>query len=224
MSVPVIKSSDGRFRVRASSAKDLLRRDKSKKEGSWGDSALSVIKTQALVDAYGFARPISSKFLTKGLNLEQAGLDFIAQHFFYEFEPVKNTIRLTDDHFTGECDLLLDTCIRDVKCVWDFASFPITPNEVLAKAISAGYDIQGQVYMHLYDRPEHYIDFVLLPTPLEQCRNEDEIYMLNTLVNAIPMEKRIRTVKLVRDPTIIETLQRRVDSAQSIYQDYLMHM
>lgn len=220
----LVKSLDGRFKVRASQAKDLMTRDKTKKDNTWGDTALSVIKEQVLVDTYGFARPVSSKFLTKGTHLEQAGLDFIAEHHFFEFEPVKNTVRLTDDHFTGECDLLLDDCIRDVKCVWDFASFPITPNEVLAKAIKAGYDIQGQIYMHLYDRPVHYIDFVLLPTPLDQCRNDDEIYMLNTLVSAIPSERRIKTVKVERDPDIIKKLQKRVDDAQAIYQDYLQYL
>lgn len=213
-----------RFICRASQAKNLLTKDNSRKEGTWGLTALQVIKDSALFEVFGFINQTASKYTIKGIENEDNSIELLNNLNFSSYE--KNSTRLKDEWFTGECDILADDHIRDIKTVWSLASFPFTESELEKKVKESGYDYQGQVYMHLYDRPVHYIDFVLLPTPMEQLKyaSEQEIYMLHELPKTIPAEKRVITYKVERDDSIIETLKGRVEQAQPHFLEYLKVM
>lgn len=211
--------SDNRFRVRASKARELCSTDRSQKAHTFGETALKVIRSQVLYDVYGFYLSTDNRTTSKGINLEQTGVELVNDLFF--LDGVKNTERKTDDHFTGECDILLDDCIRDIKCSWSLESFPLNDKEVQKLTKNRGYDYQAQVYMHLYDRDICHIDYVLLPTPIEMCKNEQEITMLHHLVRQMPQEKRIRTIAIERNRTLIEKLKERVEMAQEHYLDLL---
>lgn len=211
---------DNRFICRASQLSKLMSAGRTKSE-TFGETAKGVIKEKVLLDVFGFNLDTSSKYTVKGVNLEDTSIELLNNLLFADYK--KNDIRKHDNWFTGECDVLAKDHIRDMKTVWSLASFPMNEKDVQAKLKSGGYYEQGQVYMHLFERDVHYVDFVLLPTPLEQLRfaSDDEIYMLHELPKSIPAEQRVKTIKIERNQADIDAYKLRVDEAQELYQEYL---
>jgi hypothetical protein len=88
-----------------------------------------------------------------------------------------------------------------------------------AKVKECGYDWQGQGYMWLWDREVHYVDFVLLPTPSTLLKPwDDEIEHID-MVQAIPLQHRITTVKIERDESMQEAIKARMAQAIPYYVD-----
>lgn len=154
--------------------------------------------------------------------METQAIEMISNLYF--LNTTKNDQRKTDGYFSGECDIYLPDQIRDIKCVYELDTFPLTHAEADKKAKSAGYDLQGQVYMHLFDRDIFCLDFILLPTPQELCFGEEQYKMQNEIVQRIPAEKRVRTVTYKRDKAIIETLKEQVEKGQKVYHDILKEL
>lgn len=222
--IPNKNLGDYRFKVRASALCNFMKSGRCKAD-VFGDAARAVIQERALFDVWGFIKPVENKFINKGLTLENDAIELVANTYFLD-NVAKNEVRITDDWFTGECDILLDDEIRDTKCVYSLASFVFNKEQALNKAVQAGYDLQGQVYMHLYDRPKFTVDFVLLPTPLDQLKYSDEqsIQMLHDLPRKMPSDKRITSITFERDKDFIEKVKERVELAQEIYLDYIKSM
>ena len=61
------------------------------------------------------------------------------------------------------------------------------------------------------------MDFVLLPTPHSLLGYNDDEYEHIELVNNIPLQKRIRTVKIEYDEKLIEQARERVEFARDYY-------
>ncbi len=187
------------FKCRASSLHNLMKNSRVKSE-PLSDTAKSVIRDFYLENEYGYRKFTGNKYTAKGIQLEDLAISTLSDYLFLNL--FKNQTRITDDYFTGECDILLDDSIRDVKC----------------EVKKGGYDWQGQCYMHLYDRDVHYVDFILLPTPIKLLKHDDDpYYHSDEFVNQIPLHKRIRSVKIERDDTKIEKAIQRVKDSQSYY-------
>ena len=99
-----------------------------------------------------------------------------------------------------------------------------TKEEAEEKAKKAGYDIQMQGYMWLWECEEAQIDFVLFPTPYEMLSSYDSPERYIDLVEQIPQDKRITTVTVKRDEKIISKIQERVEAAQAYYQQLILEM
>lgn len=209
-----------RFICRASAVKSIMTNPRSKADreaGILSDTAKGVVIKKAVKDIFGFESFFRNKYTDKGIELEDMAIEAVGNYYFADLK--KNTERLTNDWVTGECDILTDDYIRDTKCSWSVDTFPWT-DEMLEKAVkSGGYDWQGQVYMWLWDRPVHYVDFVLLPTPEECLKHDDDPHEHIELVKAMPIEKRIRTYKIERDDSAIEAVKEAVEKCQPFYQE-----
>ena len=82
-----------------------------------------------------------------------------------------------------------------------------------------GYDWQGQIYMMLWGVKTHYVDFVLLPTPRNLLKHNDDEDLHIRLVNDIPIEKRIRTVKIDYNKDWIDRAKERVIAIQPYHRE-----
>lgn len=202
-----------KFKCRASSASKLM--TNARKKGELSETAKSVVRDQALKDVYGYQKKLDVKQINKGLLLEDTAIQAVS---LLEFATMtKNTERRENGWVTGECDILTSHAIRDTKCSWSVDSFPFTQDDAEKQVKKSGYDWQGQVYMWLWDKEVHYVDFVLLPTPFELLGRNDDPYQHIDLVEKIPLQKRIKSVKIERDKSKIDELIERVQLVQPYY-------
>lgn len=200
------------FKCRASALGGLMTRlDK----GGLGKTSKKVVLNAVLFDALGYRRELDAKMINKGLMLEDDAIKAVS--LLKAVTMTKNTERRSNEWFSGECDLLTDDSIRDTKCSWSIDSFPWTHDDAMQRVKDGGYDWQGQVYMSLWGKKVHYVDFVLLPTPHSLLGYNDDEYEHIELVNNIPLQKRIRTVKIEYDEKLIEQAKERVEFARDYY-------
>lgn len=203
------------FKCRASALGGLMTRLQNKE--TLGKTSKKVILNAVLQDALDYRRELDAKQINKGLALEDDAIKAIS--LLKAVILTKNTERKSNDWFSGECDLLTADSIRDTKCSWSIDSFPWTHDDAMQRVKDGGYDWQGQVYMMLWGKKVHYVDFVLLPTPRDMLGYNDDEYEHIDLVNKIPLQKRIRTVKIEYDQNLIDLAKERVEMARDYYNE-----
>lgn len=204
------------FKARCSSLHLLMTKPKS--GTGLSETAKSMIKQSVIEDVYGRTE-IKSKYLDKGNLLEDEAIKAVG--LITAQQPKKHKGRLSNDWITGECDFLSASCIEDTKCSWSIDTFPFFQEDAEKDVKKAGYDWQGQGYMWLYDRPVHYVHFVLLPTPFELLGFNDSQEFHIDLVESIPLKKRIKTVVIERDESLYDSVIEKVTLAREYY-DKLM--
>lgn len=214
---------------RCSSLHLIIGHPKSKGE-VLSQTAKSAIRDMVKSDLYKFNSFKGSKYTHKGLLLEDKAIEIVGDLEFRVFQ--KNTLRVENDLLTGEADIIdtIDKRILDTKCTWDIGTHPFFKDEALEKAKKAGYDIQLHGYMMLYseklgiDFNHGEVKFCLLPTPDELIGKFDNYEDLIEKVNAIPLQKRVTTVKIERDQEIIDRIQYVVPHAQRYYKKLLLEL
>ena len=207
--------------IKASAGKAFMTQGR-KKEEEWGDLAIGLIKDIAIADVFGKKKYVTAKEMDKGITLEGEAIQLLNRLEFKSYQ--KNTIRLTANGFTGECDIdsKEESLIRDIKCPWSASSFSWFKDDLAAKARAAGYDVQLKIYMMLYERDHAKLDEVLLTTPIELLPPyEDEDYHD---VDSIPEHKRITTIEFERDPLFEEMLLNRYAQAEKIYNNFITQL
>ena len=201
---------------RASSVHKLITAPRSKSE-VLSEKAKSAIRDIAKQDLFGFQSFTGNQATKKGNLLEDMAITLSGEirNRFY----VKHVGRLSNEFITGECDILDrdNGLIIDTKCPWDIGTHPFFADEAAEKVKKAGYDVQMQCYMWLYDVAQAEIDFWLLPCPSELLGRFDDDYQLIDAVLAIPLEQRLTTVTIGRDEAVIERIKQVIPHAQDYY-------
>ena len=211
-----------KLKARCSGLADLMAKPKS---GSGiSATAKSAVRKIVKFDLFGYQDFEGNKYTDKGIALEEQPIKLSGRKRGLPLK--KNTERRENDWITGECDIYVPSrkLIIDTKCPWDIGSHPFFADEAEEKAKKAGYDIQMQGYMWLWDCNEAQIDFVLLPTPYDQLSSYDDPNRYIDLVEQIPQEKRITTVTIKRDEKVIAKIKERVEIAQEYYQQLIQEM
>jgi hypothetical protein len=139
---------------------------------------------------FGYTPEISTKYTLKGLRCEQESINLYNSVFFTSHE--KNSRRVESDILTGECDLLDDDLIIDIKTPWSLETWPALPEDGDCQE----YEWQGRAYMLLYDRPRFELAYCMVTTPPDLIGYEDASIHL---VDHIPAEMRITRVQYERD-------------------------
>lgn len=202
---------------RCSSLADLIGNPKGKGEFIT-ETAKSKIRAIAKEDAFGFKSFTGNQYTNKGLMLEDMAIEMSGK---MRFKPYKKHVgRVDNDLITGECDILdLDNkLIIDTKCTWDIGTHPFFQDEAMEKVKKAGYDVQMQAYMWLYDCDFAHVDFWLFPVPLELTKDWDDREQLIDLVDSISIHKRLTTVKIERDESIIDRIKDKIPHCQNYYE------
>lgn len=208
------------FKARCSSLHKLIGEPKSKADkeaGKLTDTAKSAVREVAKFDLFGYQSFEGNKFTQKGNTLEEQAIKLSG--LMRGLALKKNTERRENAFISGECDIYVPSrkLIIDTKCSWDIGSHPFFQDEAQEKAKKAGYDIQMQGYMWLWDCEQAQIDFVLFPTPVDMLSPYDDSERYIDLVEQIPQSKRITTITIKRDEKVIEKIQERVKIAQNYY-------
>ncbi|HDR1874459.1 TPA: translocation protein TolB precursor [Pasteurella multocida] len=208
------------LKVRCSMLHRLIGEPKTKADKEAGkitETAKSAVREIVKFDLFGYESFEGNKYTQKGNDLEDQAIKLSGLKRGLPLK--KNTERRENDLITGECDIYIPSrrLIIDTKCSWDIGSHPFFLDEAEDKAKKAGYDIQMQGYMWLWDCEEAQIDFVLLPTPLDLIKSYENAEKFVDLVEQIPQQKRITTVVIKRDEKIIERIKERIPKAQEYY-------
>jgi hypothetical protein len=181
------------------------------------DTAKSAIRDIVKEDLYGFRSFTGNQYTQKGNLLEDLAIEMSGEMRFRNYQ--KHVGRVENELITGECDVLdLERkLIIDTKCTWDIGTHPFFTDEAMEKVKKAGYDVQMQAYMWLYDCDVANIDFWLFPCPPELLRDWDDIDQLVHLVEKIDIRERKTTVVIERDEAIIQKIKDKIPHCQEYY-------
>ena len=181
------------------------------------DTAKSAIRDIVKEDLYGFRSFTGNQYTQKGNLLEDLAIEMSGKMRLRNYQ--KHVGRVENELITGECDVLdLERkLIIDTKCTWDIGTHPFFADEAMEKVKKAGYDVQMQAYMWLYDCEVANIDFWLFPCPPELLNGWDDIDQLVHLVEKIDIRERKTTVVIERDEAIIQKIKDKIPHCQEYY-------
>ncbi len=227
-----------KFIARASNIGKLMTNDRSGKGP--GKTAITELEKMAAFDKYGYQEHFSNKYTEKGINNEQLGIEMAKRQLgWFDVDPNAPKIRLFNDWLTGEPDVHTATLGADIKCSFDWFTYPKMDVECPNK----DYFYQMQAYMALSEKKEWSLVYVLtdmpeqmiidearrlawkmasLPTYFNMSQEEieevaqDKIQSQYTF-GQIPEEKRVKEFLIQRDDLVISDMKDRVEFLQSIY-------
>lgn len=130
-------------------------------------------------------REINSKYLTKGIELEEEAIDWLS--LYHDKVFTNNKERREDEYFTGECDIEEG---YDTKVSWVLDTLP-DAKEVL-KGI---YEFQNRVYMRLWDREDWTTSSIVLSMLEDQIKQEMYGEAWKWPSNEIPSWRKIEIIK-----------------------------
>lgn len=151
---------------------------------------------------YSRRKNIKSKYMDKGLIMEDNSIDFIADYLNLGM-LIKNEVRMSNDYMEGECDVLLPKDIFDAKNSWDCFTFPLFDKEIP----NIDYYWQGQGYMELYNRDSYKLIYVLSDTPAHIIRREAYFYAINNGYDELSKEIHQEFIDNMTYPDIIDNLK-----------------
>jgi len=195
-------------RFRASSLADIMTEPKTKGDTLSVGAKTAIIK-MAKEFVYGYDERISNKYMSKGTRVENDSIDLL--NAVLNTGYVKNEERKNNDWITGECDIVGDNRIIDIKSSWSLATFPALPS--LGEDIR--YEWQGRAYMMLWDVPEFSIAYCLVDTPDDLIGWEDQ--SLHDVSHIIP-DLRVTLVHYKRDQALEDKIKYKVDAAREYYE------
>lgn len=181
------------------------------KEASLSAGAKTYLNSLAKEHVYGYRKQVETKYMDKGILLEQQAIDFLNYLRFKSYE--KNTERRESEYLTGECDIYVPGVRTiDTKVAWSLDTFPAVSDD----AHDPMYEWQGRAYMKLWpDVKEHEVAFVMLDTPEAMRRWEQpELH----IVSHIPAELRETSIIYARDLA----LEAKMDAKCATAMQYLM--
>jgi hypothetical protein len=195
-----------------SSLGKLMTTPKSKGE-NLSQGAKTYIRQVAKQDFFGYRVELDNKYINKGKEQEQDSIDLLNSVRFTNYK--KNEIRIADGYLTGECDILSDDRVIDVKTSWNLETWPATPGE----AHDNDYEWQGRAYLMLYEREIFELVFCMVTTKDEFINQWEQIDLHR--VDHIAPEKRITSVIYERDLEKEELIREKLIFANEYYSQYI---
>ena len=177
------------------------------------ETAKAEIRRIAKEDFFGYETELNTKPILKGKLWEQEGIDLLNQVWFTKY--VKNAVRVENEYMTGECDIITDDLIIDIKSSWSLETFPATPSE----GDSSDYEWQGRAYMWLYDRPSFELIYTMYDTDDTLLTDWDNKSIHK--VSHIDPTKRITVIRYERDTQYEELIIERLRACNEYYSQYV---
>lgn len=197
------------IKFRASSLADIMTDPKAKSE-TLSVGAKTAIEKMAKEFVYGFDKVITSKYMDKGIQVEDQSIALLNSVMFTNYQ--KNTERRENDWITGECDIYTGDSIIDIKSSWSLDTFPALSSQGEDK----GYEWQLRAYMWLWDVDASSIAYCMVSTPDALIGYEDR--QLHEVEHITP-ELRVTLVKYQRDKELEEKIKIRVEAARQYFDD-----
>ena len=177
-----------------------------------GATAKSYIKQVAKENFYGYRSEINNKYIQKGLMQEQDSIDLLNTVRFEGY--IKNDVRMVNEVMTGECDIVTNDSIIDIKTSWSLDTFPVLAED----GYDALYEWQLRAYMMLYDRPKAELIYCMVTTSNELL-NEWENLDIHRVDHIAP-EKRITVLSFERNEDKEIEMLDRLKWASEYYDEY----
>lgn len=137
-----------------------------KEAGNLSEGAKTALNKLAKELFYGYRPELKTKPIMKGIICEQDSINLFNRVFFTSHE--KNETRISNEWMTGECDILADDVIIDIKSSYSLDTFPATPGD----GENDLYYWQGVMYCYLYNRPRYEVAYCMVDTPDDLCQYE----------------------------------------------------
>ena len=185
------------FKIRASATKNIMTNPRSKSE-KLSETCKTYLEEWAKENIYGVRKNIKSKYLTKGISVEDEAIEYYSEIEKLGF-VLKNQDRFEDDFFTGTPDLIVGDTVYDFKSSWDCFTFPLFDTKP-----DKNYWMQLQVYMELTGLRKAKLVYTLQNTPDELMFDEPMDY------SNVPSHLRIKEFSFDYDPEFIELVKQRV--------------
>jgi len=199
------------LKFRASSLSQIMTDPKGKGE-VLSVGAKTFIAKQAKEFVYGFDEKISSKYMDKGIQVEDQSIELLNSVLFTTYQ--KNTERKDNDWITGECDIFTGDSIIDIKSSWSLTTFPALAEQGEDK----DYEWQLRAYMWLWNVDKASIAYCLVSTPEDLIKYEDQSLHQ---VDHIAPELRVTRVFYERDKTLEDKIKVKVEAAREYYQQII---
>lgn len=177
-----------------------------------GATAKSYIKQVAKENFYGYRSEINNKYIQKGLMQEQDSIDLLNTVRFEGY--IKNDVRMVNEYMTGECDIITNDSIIDIKTSWSLDAFPVLAED----GYDALYEWQLRAYMMLYDRSKAELIYCMVTTSNELL-NEWENLDIHRVDHIAP-EKRITVLSFERNEDKEIEMLDRLKWATEYYDEY----
>ncbi|GAG23711.1 unnamed protein product, partial [marine sediment metagenome] len=170
------------------------------------------IKELVKEDLFNYRTTIDSKYLTKGIDLEDTSIDLYNE--VHSTLYLKNTERLENEFITGECDINAEDKIIDIKTSWSLETFPASPEDVNNK----DYEWQLRGYMWLYDKPKAELAYCMVSTPDYLLKDWDNLDIHK--VDKFDPFLRVTTISFERDTDKEREIMERVIECGKFYIEY----
>lgn len=193
---------------RASQIGKLMTTSRSKTD-VLSQTAKSYIEQLAKEDFFGYTSPLVNRYLDKGINQELESINLLNSVRFENYE--KNDQRIENEFITGECDIITNESIIDIKTSWSLDTFPELPEDI----DSNQYEWQGRAYMMLFNRFEFELVFCMVSTWDEFLTQYDDKALHK--VDHIDPRKRITSITFERDPELENQMIERCQLATEYY-------
>jgi len=196
------------FKCRASALGKLMTNPRSKSE-TLSQTTKSYLEEWVKEQIYGIKKQINSKYLQKGLALEDQAIEFYSVAMDKDF-MIKNLDKFEDDFFTGTPDCMHEGIVYDFKTSWDCFTFPLFDQEP-----DMGYYYQLQVYMHLTGLRKAKLVYTLQDTPDFLTHEEPVSYA------HVDNSYRVKEFEIEYDPMVIETAKARIQECRDYVKELL---
>ena len=196
------------FKCRASALGKLMTNPRSKSE-TLSQTTKSYLEEWVKEQIYGIKKQINSKYLQKGLALEDQAIEFFSVAMDKDF-MIKNLDHFEDDFFTGTPDCMHEGVVYDFKTSWDCFTFPLFDQEP-----DMGYYYQLQVYMHLTGLRKAKLVYTLQDTP-DYLTHEEPVSYAH-----VDNSYRVKEFEIEYDPMVIETAKARIQECRDYVKELL---
>jgi len=197
------------LKIHPSSLGKIMTEPKLKTE-TLSEGAKTYVKKLAKEFVYGYREQITSKYMDKGIQLEDEAIELYNRVMFTNCK--KNQWTKENDWLIGTCDILTMDKIIDIKCSWSLATFPAISED----GISKDYEYQGRAYMMLYNMDFFENAYVMLSTPEDLMRYEQpELHQVDHIDEAM----RLTIVPYERDMDIEAKIVQKVEAAQKYFNE-----
>lgn len=204
------------MKIRCSSLPTLMTSPRTKGE-VLSETAKSQIIKIAKEDFYGYINQIDSKYLKKGVEVENESIKLLNQVRLSDYK--KNEVRIENDFLTGECDINDEENdeIIDIKSSWSLDTFPALPTDINIK----DYEMQLRGYMMLYGRSKASVCYCIVDTPDELCKYENQSLHKVSHIDAF---HRVTLLTIERDLEIEKLIEEKCYAAIDFYYNYIQKL
>jgi len=199
------------MKIRSSALGKIMTNPRKKSE-TLSATCKTYIKELVKEDLFGYKSTIDSKYLTKGIDMEDTSINLYNEVRGTLY--LKNTERLENEFITGECDINAGDKIIDIKSSWSLETFPASPEDVNNK----DYEWQLRAYMWLYDKPKAELAYCMVSTPDYLLKEWDNLGIHK--VDSHDPFLRVTCISFERDTEKEELIAQRVKDCREFYNEY----